>query len=106
MLTLDPLQGGVLQRQWFRMEPRRNHTTYAVTGSSCSQYGSNWNRPCGGKDMNQSLNLESRLKPHRGRAPRSESFATRFTAAEVDIIAKAAEAEGKTPREWSRDVLL
>jgi hypothetical protein len=56
--------------------------------------------------MNQSLDLESRLKPHRGRAPRSESFATRFTCAEVAVIVKAAEAEGKTPREWSRDVLL
>jgi hypothetical protein len=56
--------------------------------------------------MNQSLDLKTRLKPHRGRAPRSESFATRFTVAEVDIIAKAAEAEGKTTREWSRDVLL
>lgn len=56
--------------------------------------------------MNQSFDLASRLKPHRGRAPRSESFATRFTSAEVAIIVKAAEAEGKTPREWSRDVLL
>ncbi len=56
--------------------------------------------------MSQSLDLESRLKPHRGRAPRNESFATRFTSAEVDVIARAAEAAGKTPREWSRDVLL
>jgi len=56
--------------------------------------------------MNQSLELESRLKSHRGRAPRSESFATRFTSTEVAVIAKAAEAAGKTPREWSRDVLL
>jgi len=56
--------------------------------------------------MNQSLDLESRLKPHRGRAPRSESFATRFTSAEIAVIVKAAEAEGKTPREWSRAVLL
>jgi len=56
--------------------------------------------------MSQSLNLESRIKPNRGRAPRSESFATRFTSAEVAVIAKAAFAEGKSPREWSRDVLL
>lgn len=56
--------------------------------------------------MSQSFNLESRPKPHRGRAPRSESFATRFTSAEVAVIAKAAAADGKTPREWSRDVLL
>jgi len=56
--------------------------------------------------MSKSLDLESRIKARRGRAPRSESFATRFTNSEIAALAKAAEAEGKTPREWSRDVLL
>ena len=56
--------------------------------------------------MSKSLDFESRIKAHRGRAPRSESFATRFTSAEIAVLVKAAEAEGKTPREWSRDVLL
>jgi hypothetical protein len=56
--------------------------------------------------MSESFNLTDRLQSRRGRAPRSESFATRFTRAEVAVLAKAAEAEGKTLREWSRDVLL
>lgn len=56
--------------------------------------------------MTQSLDLANRLKPQRGRAARSESFATRFTSDEVAALTKAAEAENKTVREWARETLL
>jgi hypothetical protein len=56
--------------------------------------------------MTESIDLKERLKSRSGRAPRSESFATRFTRDEVATLARTAEAEGKTLREWARDVLL
>jgi hypothetical protein len=56
--------------------------------------------------MGEELNLIERLKPQRGRDPRGESFATRFTKPELSVLSQAAAADGKTVREWARDVLL
>jgi phytoene/squalene synthetase len=41
-----------------------------------------------------------------GRPARTQSVATRFTKAEEAELLKAAEKEGKTLREWTRDALL
>jgi hypothetical protein len=56
--------------------------------------------------MSNNFDLAERLRPKRGRDPRSESFATRLTKSELAVLSRAAEADGKTVREWSRDVLL
>src|ERR1700733_6843967 len=48
-------------------------------------------------------NSQGRIK---GREPRSQSIATRFTRAEERALLKRAEASGKNLREWTRDVLL
>ena len=52
------------------------------------------------------IDFAERLKLKRGRDARGQSVATRFTKAEEDELAKAAGANGKTLREWSREVLL
>jgi len=52
------------------------------------------------------FDIAERLRPKRGRDPRSESFATRLTKSELAELSRSAEANGKTVREWSRDVLL
>jgi hypothetical protein len=56
--------------------------------------------------MTINFDIAERLRPKRGRDPRSESFATRLTKSELAELSRAAEADGKTVREWSRDVLL
>jgi hypothetical protein len=56
--------------------------------------------------MTKSFDLADGLTPYRGRAPRSKSFATRLTCDEMAVLAKAAEANGKTPQEWARETLL
>lgn len=56
--------------------------------------------------MSDGLNLVERLTPKRGRDSRSESMATRFTKPELATLSQAATADGKTVREWSREVLL
>ena len=56
--------------------------------------------------MSNNFDLAERLRPKRGRDPRSESFATRLTKSELAVLSRAAEADGKTVREWARDVLL
>jgi hypothetical protein len=56
--------------------------------------------------MSKDFDLAERLQPKRGREPRSESFATRLTKSELAVLSQAAKADGKTVREWSRDVLL
>ena len=48
-------------------------------------------------------NSQGRIK---GREPRSQSIATRFTRAEERALLKKAEASGQNLREWVRDVLL
>ncbi len=52
------------------------------------------------------IDFAERLKQKRGRDARGQSLATRFTKAEEEALAKAAEADGKTLREWSRETLL
>lgn len=42
----------------------------------------------------------------RGREPRTQSIATRFTRSEERALLKRAEANGQNLREWARDVLL
>jgi hypothetical protein len=42
----------------------------------------------------------------RGRAARSRSIGTKLTPAEEKQILVAAEADGKAPSEWARDLLL
>ncbi len=56
--------------------------------------------------MSEDFDLAARLTPKRGREPRSESFATRFTKRELAHLSLAAHASGKTLREWSREALL
>ena len=56
--------------------------------------------------MMENLDFAERLKQKRGRDARSQSFATRFTRGEETELAKAAETDGKTLREWAREVLL
>jgi hypothetical protein len=52
------------------------------------------------------LNLEERLRRKMGRPARTQSVATRFTKGEELELQKAAEREGKTLREWTREALL
>jgi hypothetical protein len=42
----------------------------------------------------------------KGREPRTQSIATRFTRSEEQALQKRAEANGQNLREWARDVLL
>ena len=42
----------------------------------------------------------------KGREPRTQSIATRFTRSEERALLARAEANGQTLREWARDVLL
>jgi hypothetical protein len=52
------------------------------------------------------LQFETRLQQSKGREPRTQSIATRFTPAEEQVLLKTAEACGQNLREWARDVLL
>jgi hypothetical protein len=42
----------------------------------------------------------------KGREPRTQSIATRFTRSEEQVLQKRAEANSQNLREWARDVLL
>ena len=42
----------------------------------------------------------------KGREPRTQSIATRFTRSEEQVLLTRAEANGQNLREWARDVLL
>ena len=42
----------------------------------------------------------------KGREPRTQSIATRFTRSEERALLAKAEANGQTLREWARDVLM
>ena len=56
--------------------------------------------------MSEPVDPAERPRPARGRESRSESFATRLTGDELRILSEAAKAEGKTLREWARELLL
>ena len=49
---------------------------------------------------------ETNLRRLRGRVARSRSIGTKLTPDEERRILAAAEAEGKVPSEWARDLLL
>ena len=49
---------------------------------------------------------ESNSQRLRGRVARSRSIGTKLTPAEEKQILMAAEADGKAPSEWARDLLL
>jgi hypothetical protein len=49
---------------------------------------------------------ERNLRRLRGRVARSQSIGTKLTPDEERQILAAAEAEGKAPSEWARDLLL
>jgi hypothetical protein len=49
---------------------------------------------------------ENSLQRLRGRVARSRSIGTKLTPDEEQQILDAAEAQGKAPSEWARDVLL
>ena len=54
----------------------------------------------------QSETHENSLRRLRGRVARSRSIGTKLTPDEEQEILAAAEAQGKAPSEWVRDVLL
>ena len=54
----------------------------------------------------QSETHENSLQRLRGRVARSRSIGTKLTPDEEQQILAAAEAQGKAPSEWARDVLL
>jgi hypothetical protein len=53
-----------------------------------------------------SLGIEERLRRKIGRPSRIHSVATRFTEDEAALLTRVAQSEGKTLREWAREVLL
>jgi hypothetical protein len=54
----------------------------------------------------QTEEREANLRRLRGRVARSRSIGTKLTPDEERQILAAAEAEGKAPSEWARDLLL
>lgn len=54
----------------------------------------------------QAEKCENSLRRLRGRAARSQSIGTKLTPDEERQILVAAEADGKAPSEWARDLLL
>lgn len=54
----------------------------------------------------QTEKCEKDLRRLRGRVARSKSIGTKLTPDEQRHILAAAEAEGKAPSEWARDLLL
>jgi hypothetical protein len=54
----------------------------------------------------QTEKREKNLRRLRGRVARSRSIGTKLTPDEEGQILAAAEAEGKAPSEWARDLLL
>lgn len=53
-----------------------------------------------------SLGIEERLRRKMGRPSRIQSVATRFTEDEAALLTRVAQRDGKTLREWAREVLL
>jgi len=54
----------------------------------------------------QAQKSETNLRRLRGRMARSQSIGTKLTPDEEHQILVAAEADGKAPSEWARDLLL
>ena len=55
---------------------------------------------------NNTADTEIGFRRIKGREPRTQSIATRFTRSEERALQKRAEANGQNLREWARDVLL
>jgi hypothetical protein len=52
------------------------------------------------------IEMDARLRRIKGREPRTQRIATRFTRSEEQVLQKSAEANGQNLREWARNVLL
>jgi hypothetical protein len=52
------------------------------------------------------VDTDVRMRRIKGREPRTQSIATRFTRSEERVLQKRAEANGQNLREWAREVLL
>jgi len=68
------------------------------TGSSCVKSEK--------KMTNNPADTEIGFRRIKGREPRTQSIATRFTRSEERALQQRAEANGQNLREWARDVLL
>lgn len=55
---------------------------------------------------NNTADMDVRVRRIKGREPRTQSIATRFTRSEEQVLQKRAEANSQNLREWARDVLL
>jgi len=55
---------------------------------------------------NNTVDTDAGFRQIKGREPRTQSIATRFTRSEEQVLLKRAEANGQNLREWARDVLL
>ncbi len=55
---------------------------------------------------NNTVDTDAGFRRIKGREPRTQSIATRFTRSEEQVLLKRAEANGQNLREWARDVLL
>ena len=55
---------------------------------------------------NNTVDTEIGFRRIKGREPRTQSIATRFTRSEEQVLQKRAEANSQNLREWARDVLL
>jgi hypothetical protein len=60
----------------------------------------------GDKMTSNPVDIDAGLRRIKGREPRTQSIATRFTRSEEQVLQKRAEATGQNLREWARDVLL
>jgi hypothetical protein len=64
------------------------------------------NLPFGATMAAQSITQENSIQRLRGRVARSRSIGTKLTPVEEQHILAVAEAQGKAPSEWVRDLLL
>jgi hypothetical protein len=55
---------------------------------------------------NNTADMDVGSRRIKGREPRTQSIATRFTRSEEQALLTRAEANGQNLREWARDVLL
>jgi len=56
--------------------------------------------------MTSTVDADRGFRRIKGREPRTQSIATRFTRSEEQALLKRAEANSQNLREWARDVLL
>jgi hypothetical protein len=56
--------------------------------------------------MKLNHDVSATIASQKGRDSRSESFATRFTRSELNVLSRAAAKDGMKVREWAREALL